>query len=110
MTRATAVSPRGRRGTHAHSGTHGLHVVRHLLHVPDHHLPHVYVGPPALLLGRVAGLRNVEGWSRDWSRALGPAALVGCTGLRVHSFFDFNLQIPANTCVFYFLCAVATST
>ena len=55
-----------------------------------------------------AGLRNVEGWSRDWSRALGLAALIGCTGLLVHSFFDFNLQIPANACMFYFLCAVAT--
>ncbi len=57
-----------------------------------------------------AGLRNVEGWNRDWSRALGLAAVVGCTGLLVHSFFDFNLQIPANACMFYFLCAVATST
>ena len=57
-----------------------------------------------------AGLRNVEGWNRDWSRALGLAALVGCTGLLVHSFFDFNLQIPANACTFYFLCAVATRT
>ena len=57
-----------------------------------------------------AGLRNVEGWSREWSRALGLAALIGCTGLVVHGFFDFNLQIPANACVFYFLCAVSTRT
>src|SRR5690349_4171802 len=57
-----------------------------------------------------AGLGNVEGWNRDYSRALGLAALVGCTGLLVHSFFDFNLQIPANACVFYFLCAVSTRT
>ncbi len=57
-----------------------------------------------------AGWRSLEGWSRDWSRALILAAVVGCTGLLVHSFFDFNLQIPANACMFYFLCAVATST
>jgi O-antigen ligase len=56
------------------------------------------------------GLRNLEGWSRDDSRALGLAALVGCTGLLVHGFFDFNLQIPANACMFYFLCAVSTRT
>ena len=56
-----------------------------------------------------AGLRNVRGWNRDWSRALGLAALIGCTGLLVHSAFDFNLQIPANACVFYFMCAVAAS-
>lgn len=42
-----------------------------------------------------AGLRNLEGWNRDWSRALGLAAIMGCTRLLVHSFFDFNLQIPA---------------
>jgi O-antigen ligase len=57
-----------------------------------------------------AGLGNMEGWSRDWPRALGLAALIGCTGLLVHSFFDFNLQIPANACMFYFLCAMATRT
>ena len=57
-----------------------------------------------------ANWHNTEAWTRDWSRALGLAALVGCTGLLVHGFFDFNLQIPANACMFYFLCAVATST
>ncbi len=57
-----------------------------------------------------AGLRNMEGWSRDWSRALGLAALIGCTGLLVHGFLDFNLQIPANACLYCFLCAVSTRT
>jgi len=57
-----------------------------------------------------AGLRNADGWNRHWSRALGLSALVGCTGLLIHSAFDFNLQIPANACMFYFLCAVTTAT
>ena len=56
-----------------------------------------------------AGLRNISGWNRDWPSALGLAALIGCTGLLVHSAFDFNLQIPANACVFYFMCAVSAS-
>jgi O-antigen ligase len=56
------------------------------------------------------GLRNLESWNRSWSRTLGIAALISCTGILVHSSFDFNLQIPANACVFYFLCAVATRT
>jgi O-antigen ligase len=56
------------------------------------------------------GLRNADGWNRSWSHALGLSALVGCTGLLVHSAFDFNLQIPANACLFYFLCAVTTAT
>jgi hypothetical protein len=56
-----------------------------------------------------ARLRNVSGWNRDWSRALRLAALIGLTGLLVHSAFDFNLQIPANACMFYFMCAVAAA-
>jgi O-antigen ligase len=56
------------------------------------------------------GLPNLDSWSRSWSRTLGIAALIGCTGILVHSSFDFNLRIPANACVFYFLCAAATRT
>ena len=37
------------------------------------------------------------------------AALLGCTGILVHSFVDFNLQIPANAAFFYVLCALAAS-
>jgi O-antigen ligase len=56
------------------------------------------------------GLRNLGSWDRSWSRTLGLAAVVGCTGVLAHSAFDFNLQIPANACIFCFLCAVATRT
>jgi O-antigen ligase len=38
------------------------------------------------------------------------AALVACTGLLVHSFVDFNLQIPANAMLFFVLAAGACST
>ena len=37
------------------------------------------------------------------------AALVGCAGILVHSFLDFNLQVPANAALFYVLCAIAAS-
>ena len=37
------------------------------------------------------------------------AALLGCVGILVHSFVDFNLQIPANAALFYVLCAIAAS-
>src|ERR1700736_6217418 len=30
-------------------------------------------------------------------------------GILVHSFLDFNLQIPANAALFYVLCAIAAS-
>lgn len=35
------------------------------------------------------------------------AALVGVTGILVHSLFDFNLHIPANAALFYVLCMIA---
>ena len=34
------------------------------------------------------------------------AAMLGVTGILVHSFVDFNLQIPSNAALFYALCAV----
>jgi hypothetical protein len=35
------------------------------------------------------------------------AAVLGVTGILVHSVVDFNLQIPANAALFYVLCTVA---
>jgi len=35
------------------------------------------------------------------------AALLGVTGILVHSFVDFNLQIPANAALFFVLCMIA---
>jgi O-antigen ligase len=55
-------------------------------------------------------LRNLASWSHSWSRTLGLASLIGCTGILVHSALDFNLQIPANASVFYFLAAITTRT
>lgn len=37
------------------------------------------------------------------------AALIGCTGLLLHSFTDFNMHIPANAALFLVLAAIATS-
>jgi O-antigen ligase len=52
-------------------------------------------------------IRNFRANSRlATSRAL--AALVGCTGILVHSLFDFNLHIPANAALFFVLCGIAT--
>jgi O-antigen ligase len=49
--------------------------------------------------------------SRSWSRT-GPraAALVGCTGLLLHSVADFNMHIPANAAMFLVLAAIAVNT
>ncbi len=56
--------------------------------------------------GAAAKLKN---WTGTASGALTVAALLGCVGILVHSFLDFNLQIPANAALFYVLCAMAAS-
>jgi hypothetical protein len=38
-----------------------------------------------------------------------PGTLLGCTGILIHSFVDFNLQIPATAALFYVLCTTAAA-
>jgi O-antigen ligase len=54
------------------------------------------------------GVRSVKHWRHDPRASTALAALVGCTGLVVHSFLDFNLEIPANAALFFALAAIAT--
>jgi O-antigen ligase len=53
--------------------------------------------------------RKLENWTETASGAITMAALLGCVGILVHSFLDFNLQIPANAALFYVLCGIAAS-
>lgn len=55
------------------------------------------------------GLRVSRRWEFQWDWALSVAAILGCTGIVVHSFVDFNMQIPANAAFFYALCGLASS-
>jgi len=48
-------------------------------------------------------------WEFKWDAALSLAALLGCSGILLHSFVDFNLHVPANAALFYALCALAAS-
>jgi O-antigen ligase len=52
-------------------------------------------------------IRKLKNWTVDTNGAVGLAALLGITGILVHSLLDFNLQIPANAALFYVLCTVA---
>lgn len=54
-------------------------------------------------------LRKLPDWPDDINGAVTLACLLGCTGILVHSFVDFNLQIPANAAWFYVLCGLAAS-
>jgi O-antigen ligase len=52
---------------------------------------------------------KLKDWSDTSSGTLTVAALLGCIGILVHSFLDFNLQIPANAAMFYVLCAIVAA-
>jgi len=52
-------------------------------------------------------VKKLKNWPEDTNGTVALAALLGVTGILVHSFVDFNLQIPANAALFYVLCTVA---
>ena len=52
-------------------------------------------------------LRKTRKWTSDVNGAVSVAAILGIGGILVHSFVDFNLEIPANALLFYTLCTVA---
>lgn len=54
-------------------------------------------------------IAKLKDWNQTTTGALTAAALLGCIGILVHSFLDFNLQIPANAALFYVLCAIVAS-
>jgi O-antigen ligase len=54
-------------------------------------------------------LSKLTNWTETANGALTVAALLGCVGILVHSFLDFNLQVPANAALFYVLCAIAAA-
>ncbi len=51
--------------------------------------------------------KKLGNWTHDPNGALTLAAMLGVTGIVIHSLVDFNLQVPANAALFYVLCAVA---
>jgi O-antigen ligase len=52
-------------------------------------------------------LHKAQKWTSNLNGAVSLAALLGIIGILVHSFVDFNLQIPANAVLFYSLCTLA---
>jgi O-antigen ligase len=53
---------------------------------------------------------KLNNWTETMSGAMTVTALLGIVGILVHSFVDFNLQIPANAALFYVLCAMAAAS
>ncbi len=50
--------------------------------------------------------RKLTNWAVEMSGAAALACMLGISGILVHSFVDFNLQIPANAALFYVLCTI----
>lgn len=50
---------------------------------------------------------KTHNWPADVNGIASLAALLGVSGILVHSFVDFNLEVPANASLFYTLCGVA---
>jgi O-antigen ligase len=60
-----------------------------------------------LLTVYASALKKLRQRQLDTNSAVTLAAVLGISGILVHSFVDFNLQIPANAALFYALCVVA---
>lgn len=46
-------------------------------------------------------------WSSNLNGAMSVTAILGISGILVHSLVDFNMQVPANAVLFYSLCTIA---
>jgi O-antigen ligase len=51
--------------------------------------------------------RKLRDWSSDVNGATSLTALVGISGVLVHSLVDSNLQMPANAMLFFTFCSIA---
>lgn len=54
-----------------------------------------------------AAIRKLKVSPSELNAEVALAALLGVTGILVHGFVDFNLQIPANAALFFVLCTIA---
>ena len=61
----------------------------------------------AILL--VESLKGLGALDSSFNASLNLSGLVGCSGLLVHSLFDFNLHIPANCLLFFVAALLATA-
>ena len=52
-------------------------------------------------------LRKSSKWTSNLNGAVSVVAILGISGILVHSLVDFNMQVPANAALFYSLCTVA---
>lgn len=56
-----------------------------------------------------SAIRKLPDWPNEIGGAVTLACLMGCVGILVHSFVDFNLEVQAKAAWFYVVCARAAS-
>src|SRR4051794_14660380 len=61
----------------------------------------------SLVITMRKALRKSPKWTSNLNGTVAVAALLGISGILVHSLVDFNMQVPANAALFYCLCTVA---
>ena len=52
-------------------------------------------------------VRKSSQWPSNLNGAVSVVAILGISGILVHSLVDFNMQVPANAALFYSLCTIA---
>jgi O-antigen ligase len=52
-------------------------------------------------------VRKSSQWPSNLNGAVSAVAILGISGILVHSLVDFNMQVPANAALFYSLCTIA---
>ena len=57
----------------------------------------------------VQSLERLRRFNHSFSGALQLSGFLACSGFLVHSFVDFNLQIPANALLFFLMAHLATA-
>jgi len=56
-----------------------------------------------------SAIPKLSKWIDDIGGAVTLVCVLGLTGILIHSFVDFNLQIPGNAALFYVFCTVAAA-
>jgi len=54
-------------------------------------------------------LAKLGDWPNDINGAIALTSMIACTGILVHSFVDFNLQVNSNAALFYVFCALGAA-
>ncbi len=76
-------------------------------HAHNDYIEFLAEGGIPMLLAFLWGAKRAVSWGIRSESKLSTGATTGIVAMLIHSFFDFNLRIPANTFVFFSLMAIS---